>query len=89
MDYSVCQEQHALWLASSSQPMTPMRIVFGRDAVDQMTEYPFLALHDVSIHPPVWDQNFDVLVFYIMEPSWIWLLLKWPELAGLRWGSSQ
>ena len=61
-----------------------MRVVFTRMAVDEMTEYPFLALHDVSIHPPCWDQSFDVLVFYILEPSWIWLLLKYPELATLR-----
>jgi len=24
-------------------------------------------------------------VFYITEESWIWLLLKHPELAGSRW----
>ena len=85
-------DQHTLWLAFTGDPtlpMTPMRVVFTRTAVDQMTEYPFLALHDVSIHPPTWDQNFDALIFYVLEESWIWLLLKHPELARLRWVPDQ
>ena len=85
-------DEHTLWLAlagGTSQPMKPMRLVFTRESVDQMTEYPFLALHDVSIHPASWDQNFDVLIFYVLEESWIWLLLKHPELARLRWVPDQ
>ena len=69
--------------------MKPMRVVFTRASIDEMTEYPFLALHDVSIHPATWDINFDVLIFYILEPSWIWLLLKYPELSRLRWVPDQ
>lgn len=81
-------DEHALWLAfagDTTQPMKPMRVVFTRQRVEEMSEYPFLALHEVSIHPPQWDQSFDVLVFYLLEESWIWLVLKWPELARLRW----
>ena len=83
-------DEHELWLAvvcDNSQPMKPMRVVFTRMAVDEMTEYPFLALHDVSIHPATWDINFDALIFYVLEPSWIWLVLKYPELARLRYDS--
>jgi hypothetical protein len=85
-------DEHANWLAlagDSMQPMKPMRVVFTRHSVDQMTELPFLALHDVSIHPVQWDINFDALIFYLLEDSWIWLLLKWPELAQLRWVPNQ
>ena len=85
-------DEHTLWLilaGDSAQPMKPMRVIFTRMGVDQMTEYPFLALHDVSIHPATWDQNLDVLIFYVLEESWIWLVLKWPELAGLRWVPDQ
>jgi hypothetical protein len=81
-------DEHALWLAFTGDPhklMKPMRLVFTRMAVDEMTEYPCLALHDVSIHPPQWDMNFDALIFYVLEDSWIWLVLKYPELATLRY----
>jgi len=64
---------------------TPMSVVFTRHSVDQMGEQPFLDLHEVSIHRNVWDMNSDTLIFYITEESWIWLLLKHPELARLRW----
>ena len=66
-----------------------MRVVFTRQAVDEMNEYSFLDLHDVSLLPVQWDQNFDALVFVLLEESWIWLLLKHPELARLRWVPDQ
>lgn len=76
------------WLEATSGPkgqVTPIKVVFTRESVDKMSEYSFLALHDVSLHPPSWDMNFDALIFYLLEESWIWLVLKWPELAELRY----
>lgn len=69
--------------------MKPMRVVFTRESVNEMSELPFLALHDVVIHPVQWDINSDALIFYLLEDSWIWLVLKWPELARLRWRPRQ
>ena len=61
-----------------------MSVVFTRQAINEMGEKPFVDLHDSSIHTNFWDMNSDCLVFYITEESWIWLLLKHPELAVLR-----
>ncbi len=81
-------DEHSKWLDATGHPAPvthAMRVVFTRQAVDEMNEYSFLDLHDVSIVPVQWDQNFDALVFVLLEESWIWLLLKHPELAQLRW----
>jgi len=64
---------------------TPMSVVFTRQAINEMGVTPFMALIEASIHRDVWDMNTDTLIFYITEESWIWLLLKHPELAGSRW----
>jgi len=85
-------DDHAKWLELTSHTglvTRPMRVVFTRQAVDQMTEYSFLDLHDVVIHPVHWDTNFDALIFYLLEDSWCWLVLKHPELAQLRWKPHQ
>ena len=66
-----------------------MSVVFTRVAINEMGEQPFLDLHEASIHRDFWDMNSDTLVFYITEESWIWLLLKHPELAGSRWVPDQ
>ena len=81
-------DEHSKWLELASHTglvTKPMRVVFTRQAVDEMNEYSFLDLHDVALLPVQWDQNFDALVFVLLEESWIWLLLKHPELAGLQW----
>jgi len=63
---------------------TPMSVVFTRVAINEMGAEPFMALIDASIHRDVWDMNSDSLIFYVTEESWIWLLLRYPELARLR-----
>jgi hypothetical protein len=64
---------------------TPMSVVFTRVAINEMGAEPFMGLIAASIHRDVWDMNSDSLIFYITEESWIWLLLKHPELARSRW----
>jgi hypothetical protein len=68
---------------------TPMSVVFTRVAINEMGVTPFMDLITASIHRDVWDMNSDTLIFYITEESWIWLLLKHPELAGSRWHPDQ
>lgn len=63
---------------------TPMSAVFTRQAINEMGVTPFMDLVAASIHRDFWDMNSDCLIFYITEESWIWLLLKYPELAVLR-----
>jgi hypothetical protein len=63
---------------------TPIGVVFTRESINVMGEIPFLELIDCSVHRDFWDMNSDCLIFYITEESWIWLLLKYPELAVLR-----
>jgi len=62
-----------------------MSVVFTRVAINEMGVTPFMDLIEASIHRDVWDMNSDTLIFYITEESWIWLLLKHPELARPRW----
>ena len=63
---------------------TPIGVVFTRESINVMGEQPFMDLIDASVHRDFWDMNSDCLIFYITEESWIWLLLKYPELAVLR-----
>ena len=63
---------------------TPMSVVFTRQAINEMGVTPFMDLIAASTHRDVWDMNTDTLIFYITEESWIWLLLKHPELAQSR-----
>lgn len=38
-------------------------------------------LHDFSITQVEWNQNLDTLVFSFTENTWLYLVLKYPELA--------
>ena len=85
-------DEHTQWLELASNPgrmIRPVRVVFTREAINVMGEIPFLDLHDVALLPVQWDVNFDALVFALLEDSWVWLLLKHPELAELRWVPDQ
>jgi hypothetical protein len=64
---------------------TPMSVVFTRQVINEMGVTPFMDLIAASIHRDVWDMNSDTLIFYLTEESWIWLLLKHPELSRSRW----
>lgn len=68
---------------------TPMSAVFTRQAINEMGVTPFMDLIAASTHRDVWDMNTDTLIFYITEESWIWLLLKHPELSRSRWVPDQ
>lgn len=73
----------------STETQTVHAVVFTRQAIDRMTELPYLELNDLSLHRSFWDMNLDTLTFYLSEESWVWLLLKYPELAQLRHVANQ
>ena len=53
---------------------------FTREKINDMGEEPFMDLHRMSMTQVIWDQHKDTLVFYFTENSWIYLILKHPEL---------
>jgi hypothetical protein len=55
---------------------------FTRSNISEMTPEAFLALHEFAITQAEWNQNRDSLVFAFTENTWLFLVLKYPELAA-------
>ena len=55
---------------------------FTRSAISEMSEYPFVAMHERSLQQVEWDQYTDTLNFVFVDQDWLILILKYPELAG-------
>jgi hypothetical protein len=55
---------------------------FARCNITDMMPESFLALHEFAITQAEWNQNRDSLVFAFTENTWLYLVLKYPELAA-------
>jgi len=55
---------------------------FTRSNITEMTPESFMALHEFSVSQAEWNQHHDSLVFAFTENAWLYLVLKYPELAA-------
>jgi hypothetical protein len=55
---------------------------FARCNITDMMPEAFMALHEFSVSQAEWNQHRDSLVFAFTENAWLYLVLKYPELAA-------
>jgi hypothetical protein len=55
---------------------------FTRSNISEMMPEAFMALHEFSVGQAEWNQHQDSLVFAFTENAWLYLVLKYPELAA-------
>jgi hypothetical protein len=55
---------------------------FTRSNISEMMPESFMACHEFSVSQAEWNQHRDSLVFAFTENAWLYLVLKYPELAA-------